>query len=320
MNNKILFICLLGLVACQKKADTTLPGYVEADYIRISVPASGFLKQQMVTEGDQIPSGTPLFVIESEEISANARQLKAQLDKSEAELADLQKGKRPAELDALDAQISAAKAALTYSEQDLHRQQQLRKQGFSNQAALDQATSAFKQAKNSVDNLTAQRSLATQSARQDQLTAAKAAVAAANEQYTKAQWYVNQLTPQSPRASEVSEVYFQTGEWVAAGTPVVSLLSPELLKIRFYLPEKQRATISAGQAIQIQCDGCNKPIAAHIRYIANQAEFTPPVIYSKENRANLVFLVEARPDDPQQFNLRPGQPIAVDLQLPEGQS
>ncbi len=317
MNMKHLLIMLVLLSGCQPKENQTLPGYIEADYVRISTPVAGFLQQRLVNEGDDVKTNATLFVINNEEVRSNAKNIKAQIDKAKAELADLQKGKRPAELDALDAQIQAAKAALTYSEQELLRQKQLRKQGFSNQAALDQATSTFTQAKNSVNNLLAQRELATQPARQDQLTAAQAAISAANAQYTQAQWYIAQLSPVSPLDAQVDETYYQTGEWVPAGSPVVSLLSPSLLKIRFYIPENQRARLKIGQAIHVTCDGCDAPIPAHIRTIANQAEFTPPVIYSKENRANLVFMVEARPDDPSQFTLRPGQPVAIELNVPE---
>lgn len=311
MKKRLVVLLLLG--GCQPKESPTLPGYIEADYVHVSTPVAGFLQQRFVNEGDSVKENTALFVINNEEVRSNAESLKAQIKKAEAELADLQKGRRPAELDALDAQIRAAKAASTLSEQELIRQKQLRKQGFSNQAALDQATSTFTQAKNSVNNLLAQRDLATQPARPDQLTAAQAAISAATAQYTQARWYVAQLAPVSPIDAEVSETYYQAGEWVPAGSPVVSLLSPSLLKIRFYIPEVQRSQLKTGQAIRISCDGCQTPIPAHIRFIANQAEFTPPVIYSKENRANLVFMVEAKPDDPAAFTLRPGQPVAINL-------
>ena len=91
------------------------------------------------------------------------------------------------------------------------------------------------------------------------------------------------------------DTLYSEGEWVAAGNPVVSLLPPGNLKLRFFVPETAVGALKLGQAVRAACDGCSAPIAAKISYISRQAEFTPPVIYSREQRAKLVFLIEARP-------------------------
>jgi len=106
---------------------------------------------------------------------------------------------------------------------------------------------------------------------------------------------------------------YRPGEWVAAGSPVVSLLPPGNVKIRFYVPEPALATLRRGAAVSVRCDGCSAPIAARVAFIAPQAEYTPPVIYSRENRSKLVFLVEARPDVPNAA-LHPGLPVEVSLE------
>ena len=108
------------------------------------------------------------------------------------------------------------------------------------------------------------------------------------------------------------DTLYRPGEWVPAGAPVVSLLPPANVKIRFYVPETTVGTLRLGDAVSVRCDGCGADIAAAIRFIAPQAEFTPPVIYSRENRANLVFLVEARPNAPNPA-LHPGLPAEVAL-------
>ena len=94
---------------------------------------------------------------------------------------------------------------------------------------------------------------------------------------------------------------------------MVTLLAPEAVKIRFYIPEAALATIKQGQHINVSCDSCKQPIPARISFIANSAEYTPPVIYSKENRSKLVFMVEAKLLDSKTFLLHPGQPVAVTL-------
>jgi HlyD family secretion protein len=95
---------------------------------------------------------------------------------------------------------------------------------------------------------------------------------------------------------------------------VVTILPPENLKARFFVPETKLGAVRVGQDVQLRCDGCAAPIAAKITYIAPQAEFTPPVIFSKDSRAKLVFLVEARASPGDSAKLRPGQPLDVTLQ------
>ena len=115
----------------------------------------------------------------------------------------------------------------------------------------------------------------------------------------------------SPSDSTVEQIYYRPGETVPAGRPVVALLPPGNLKIRFFAPQAILPEIKYGQSVEISCDGCEKGLTAKVSFIARSAEFTPPVIYSLEERAKLVFLIEARPDHPEKF--RVGQPVTVTL-------
>ena len=110
---------------------------------------------------------------------------------------------------------------------------------------------------------------------------------------------------------ERADTLFRVGEWVAAGQPVVSLLPPSQLKARFFVPEAALAQLHGGAAVRLSCDGCGAPITAHVSRIATEPEYTPPVIYSNEQRAKLVFMVEARPDAQDAARLKPGQPLDV---------
>ncbi len=110
----------------------------------------------------------------------------------------------------------------------------------------------------------------------------------------------------------MQDTFFVEGEWVPAGRPVVSLLPPGNVKARFYVPETSLSGIAIGRQIQIGCDGCPATIAGQVSYVSAQAEYTPPVLYSKESRSKLVFLVEARLRR-RGAGLRPGQPVDVRL-------
>ena len=119
----------------------------------------------------------------------------------------------------------------------------------------------------------------------------------------------------SPAAGSIEEVYFRPGETVPPGRPVVALLPPSNLKIRFFAPETELATIKIGETVTVTCDACASGLKAKVTFIARSAEYTPPVIYSLEERAKLVFLIEAFPDNPEKF--RVGQPVSVTLPAKE---
>lgn len=115
----------------------------------------------------------------------------------------------------------------------------------------------------------------------------------------------------SPGDGTVEQVYYRPGETVPAGRPVVAILPPGNLKLRFFAPQAILPTIKYGDIVDVSCDGCEKGLTAKISFIARSAEYTPPVIYSQEERVKLVFLIEARPEQPDKF--RVGQPVTVTL-------
>jgi HlyD family secretion protein len=115
----------------------------------------------------------------------------------------------------------------------------------------------------------------------------------------------------SPAEGTIQQVYYRPGETVPPGRPVVALLPPVNLKLRFFAPEAELPAIKFGDTVAVSCDGCDKGLSAKVSFIARSAEFTPPVIYSMDERAKLVFLIEARPDQPEKF--RVGQPVSVTL-------
>ena len=101
----------------------------------------------------------------------------------------------------------------------------------------------------------------------------------------------------APAAGRVSDTYYVIGDWVPAGGVVASLLSPSNVKIRFFVPETELGRVRPGLAISFSCDACGNPMTASVTYVSDRAEFTPPVLYSKENRAKLVYMIEAKPEN-----------------------
>jgi HlyD family secretion protein len=145
---------------------------------------------------------------------------------------------------------------------------------------------------------------------------AEAALRQAKANLDWAQTRLDRRRGVSPSDGIVQQIYFRPGETAPPGRAVLSLLPPGNLKIRFFAPETRLASIHYGDTVQVSCDGCARDITAKVTFIASSAEYTPPVIYSRDERAKLVYLIEARTADPDK--LRVGQPVTVTLS--EGQS
>ena len=302
--------CVVAIGGCAERTPAGYPGYVEGEYVRVAAPLSGTLLQLTVERGAEVARDAPLFTLESEQERAARAEADSRVRQAQAALANLEKGRRPPEIAAVRAQLAQAQASLRQSEADLVRTQKLVADKFLPPQKRDESIATRDRDRARVAELSQQVQIANLPARSDEIAAANAEVKAATDALAQAQWRVAQKSQVAPAAGLVIDTLYRVGEWVPAGAPIVSLLPPANVKIRFYVPEPIVGTLRIGDAVDVRCDGCGAPINAKIRFIAPQAEFTPPVIYSKENRASLVFLVEARPDA---FNaaLHPGLPVDV---------
>jgi HlyD family secretion protein len=313
MKSTPLALAALALAACGGSQPPALQGYVEGEYVRVAAPFAGTLVDLQTERGRQVQPGTPLFALEAENEDAARREAEERLRKAGAQLEDLRKGKRPSEIDQARAQLSQAEVAASYSEKEWQRQLDLVKKGFVSQSAADQARSTRDRDHDRVVELRNALATVAAGARPDEIRAAEHEAAAAKESLAQADWKLRQKSVASSVAGTVTDTLFVRGEWVPAGAPVVSLLPPANVKARFFVPEEKLGAIKVGQPVKLACDGCGAPIEARVSFIAPQAEYTPPVIYSKNNRAKLVFMVEARPSAADAAKLHPGQPVDVTL-------
>ena len=308
------------LAACSPAPSDVFAGYAEADYVRLAAPLAGTVASVQVNRGDTVAAGAPAFVLEQASERAAREEAAFRVQSAEAQLANLKAGKRPDELAAIRAQQAQAQAALALSASELARATQLVNQNFNSAASLDQARANLARDQAHVNELNAQLRVARQGARSDEIGAAEQDVKAARALLQQAQWKLDQKTQRMPVAGDVVDVLVREGEWVPAGGVVLSLLPPGNLKARFFIPQTLLGSIALGQGVSLQCDGCGAPIAARISFIAREAEYTSPIIFSKENRAHLVFMIEARPALADARRLHPGQPLEVRLAAkPAGQ-
>jgi HlyD family secretion protein len=177
------------------------------------------------------------------------------------------------------------------------------------QADLAQVKASLKNAQQTYDR--ASMLLKTGAGTQKDFDAAEAVLRDAEARLNSSQTRLSRRSIFSAVEGTVQQIYFRPGEMVPAGRPVLSLLPPGNIKVRFYLPESALPGIAYGDLVRVTCDGCASDLTARVSFIARESEFTPPVIYSLEERAKLVFLIEALPEKP--GDLRVGQPVDVTL-------
>jgi HlyD family secretion protein len=272
MNFKLLpLVLLLVLTGCEKPHQGRWLGYAEGDTAFVAAPLAGWLTDVKVKRGDWVKKGDLLFVLD--DISQTAVR-----DQAVAQIAEAQSQR-----------VSAA-ASLDLAKRQLERQKGLLRSAATSKQAYDQAKSAYDAAVAQVAAIDASE--------------AQAKATLANAAYQLSQRQIMALT-----TGRVQDVFFRQGEYAPAMTSVVSVLPPENVYVRFFVPEDQFARIKLGQKVKVHCDSCGDGLVATIAFIASQHEYTPPVIFSNQSRAQLVFKVEARAD--RGLKLNPGQPVDV---------
>jgi HlyD family secretion protein len=298
------------LCACNRHEDTGWSGYADGDYVYVAAPIAGQLGSLNVIAGQQVAKGKPLFALDDVAEKAAQEEANARLAAASYQAADTEKGKREPEVSVNQAQLAQARALADNARNDLTRKRELLAKGFIAQAQVDEAAHTYAQAQARVAELASTVQVARLPARSDEQLAAQAQVDAARQALRQSEWRAQQKQQAAPVDALVADTFFRPGEFVNAGQPVVSLLPAPNVKARFYVPETQIQSIALGGNVTLHCDGC-QPIPAHVTFISTKPEYTPPVIYSNEQRAKLVFLVEAKPAPADAAKLRPGQPLSV---------
>ena len=303
------FVCAIPVIASLiwtcTGAGPLAVGYVEGEYVLVAPIETAQIVDLSVRRGDRVTAGEALARLER-------RDAEIALAQAERQLANLQEGRRPEEIASIVASLSSAKAQAAEAERVLQRQADLLKQGISTQAAHDSASTTVELNRAKVSELEANLAVARLPARENEIKAAQAAVDQAGAVLEQAEWRLSKRTLSIPQSGVVSDIIRNAGEVAGPQAPVLSVLPDGALKLRVYVPETALSSIRVGASLVVRCDGCGEGMRATVSYISPDPEFTPPVIYSLENRQKLVYLVEARPDA-DAWALTPGQIVDVDL-------
>jgi HlyD family secretion protein len=265
-------VLALVLTACEKPHEGKWLGYAEGDVAYIAAPTAGWVTALKVERGGLVKNGDALFVLDNTDQAASRDQAEAQIANAEG-------------------QIAGAEASLDLARRQFDRQKGLMAKAATSRQSYDEAKSTYDEALAKVAQLTASKA------------EARASLASAAYQLSQRQVIAH-------TSGVVQDIYYRPGEYAPAQTPVIAVLPPENVYVRFFVPEGEFAQIRLGQKVKIHCDGCADNIVGTISFVASQHEYTPPVIFSNQSRSQLVFKIEARA--PGGLKLHPGQPVDVD--------
>lgn len=300
------------LAGCTGGGESALQGYVEGTYVYIAAESGGRLTERPASAGERVAVGDILFALDNSDQRQALAGADARLAQANAQLANLKTGKRPEEIAVLEAQLAQARSTFENLDEDYRRKLQLQGNGIVAKSVVDAAKTARDAAQSQVDAAQAQVDTAKLPARPDEIEGAERNVAAQEAALQQARIQLDRRRVNAPAAGLVDETFYEVGELVNAGQAVVSLLPDANRKVRFYVPESRLSEVAIGREIGIGCDGCATGMTAEITFVATAAEFTPPIIYSKDSREKLVYRVEARPLG-EAARLNVGQPVDVTL-------
>ncbi len=307
---KLVLLLALFLSACGDPQSPVFQGYVEGDFVEVAPEVSGRIVELAVRRGSDVAAGDLLFKIDDAEASSAVTQAKAEMARAEAQLANLKQGQRPPEIAVLEAQIAEAEAALDKARRDFGRQKSLFDSKVASEAQLDQAREAITIAEARVTAAHRQREVAAMPARTPEIDAGERAVDAARAGLAQAETRASKYGVNAPVAGRIEDTYYEAGEVALAGQPVLELLPADKRKVIFFVPEAARPALSPGGTVAVTCDGCAAGLTGEISFLGSEAEYTPPIIFSRENRGKLMFRAEARLSG-EAAQLPLGQPVDV---------
>lgn len=310
-----MFLCSITLLSALFSGCAPVPpfaaGYAEGEYVLIAPVTTARIEQLLVARGDRVTTGETLGALEKRDAEIALAQAKATVAVAESQLSNLKEGRRPEEITVIEASLASARAQAAEAERVAKRLASLTSRGAATQAELDDATTAENVANARVAEIEANLAVARLPARLQEIAAAEANLDQAKAAMDQTRWALDQRSLMAPATGTISDIIRYSGEIAGPAAPVLSLLPDGAVKLRLYVPENAVTLIKPGSMLTVHCDNCAPDMTARVSYVSDTPEFTPPVIYSLQNRQKLVYLIEARPEG--KNDLKPGQIVDVGL-------
>jgi HlyD family secretion protein len=298
---------------CQRRAEAYYQGYLEAELLELAAPVGGRLEVLGARRGDAVTNGQPLFALDPDPERLAVEEARQRVQQVRYRLDDQRTGLRPTEIAALEARLAQARAAANLAHLEWGRAGTLFDQGAISATERDQSRQAHDASSAQVAQLEAELLTARLGGRADQLRSLEQELAAAEAVLARAEWTLSQKRTASPVAGWVHDTYFEPGELVRPNVPILSLLPQGVVRVRFYVPEAEVERLVRGAVVRVRLARGEPEWGARVDYVSTQPEFTPPVIFSRQTRVKLVYMIEAHPEELPAVFLHPGQPVEVRL-------
>lgn len=304
-----LSLCVIALAGCGAVEEHHYQGYVEGENVYLASPYSGVLKTLYVQRGQQVEKGQLLFSLDADPQALIVKQSEADLLQAEKVLNDLKQPRRTPEIAAIKAQIAQTDAELKLAAIRVRRVEQLWVKQAIDKDSVDAAHAHYKEQEQLKEQYQSNLELANLGSRAEQIKAQEAQLILLTEKLNEAKWELNQKTIKASDTGFIFDTYYREGEFVASQQAVLSLLPPKNIRIEFFVPVWQLPNLHVKQTINFECEGCSKNNQALIDYISPEAQYIPPLVYSRDNQDKLVFRIKALIKNPEKF--KPGQPVSV---------
>jgi len=311
MKQSLFLLSFLALAACQPATESgQLHGYAEGDFIALAPDAPGRITVTLALEGDRVSAGSALAEFDAVAQSAAVSAAEARLEAANARFDDAAAGARAPEIGAARDQLEQARAAQVEASDTLERTRELFSNGHVSQARLDQAQAAADAAIARTAEMRQRLALVQLPARENQLRALQAEIEAVQAELDQARHALSLRTLSAPADGRIHRQIRFAGEQAGPSAAVYEFLPDGNLHAVLFLPETEIGRFQPGMGLSVQCDGCPAGLTARISTIADEAEFTPPIIYSESERSRLVFRAEALFDGPAPA---PGTPLRFEV-------
>lgn len=306
-------LMLMLLAGCSGHPENEVQGYVEGDFVRISLPESGIVTTLMVSKGDVVEKGMLLYTLDDDRKQAALARARAELVVAQSELENLIASERTEEIRALADEVARIEANLDYTNREYKRQSNLSVLGAAARKEVERLRSEKLAYEAEARAARSRLSLAQLSiGRKEEIATAQKTLQVRQASVQEAEAELALRRACAPQKAAVTDIICRPGETVSAGQAVVELLPPENIKARFYLSPAQIGRMGRSRDVTLRIEGSDEDIPATISYISPEASYRPPVLYARDQTDKLCFLTEAVPKDTS-VPLHPGQPVTVVL-------
>lgn len=298
------------LIACNTN-EKYYQGYVEGENVYLASPYSGRLQYLYVHRGQYVKKGQLLFALDPNPQAFLVKQQEAALLQAQQLLSDLEQPRRLPEVQAIRAQIEQTDAKLKLAEIRVKRMQELYLKQATDKDSLDAAIAYYKEQEKLKAQYQSNLELAQLGSRVEQIKAQRSQVVSTRAKLNEAKWQLTQKKIYSPTEGIIFDTYYREGEFVEGQHAVLSLLPPQNKRIEFFVPTSEVNYLRLGKSITFFREESKTTYNAIVDYVSPEAEYLPPLVYSRENYTKLVFRVKARIVKPDTF--KPGQPVTVEI-------